>query len=88
MKDFCKSCLELIKDKDVMEKLSNLVEEPQTSVRPEKKVNHIGKILKNGRELRMNGQIGDYDMDDIILDLGSDVNILTKHTWEIWESRD
>ena len=30
----------------------------------------------------MNTQIGDYDMDYIILDLGSDVNILTRQTWE------
>ena len=31
----------------------------------------------------MTAQIGDYDMDYIILDLGSDVNILTRQTWEI-----
>ena len=31
----------------------------------------------------MTAQIGDYDMDYIILDLGSDVNILTCQTWEI-----
>ena len=30
----------------------------------------------------MTAQIGDYDMDYIILDLGSDVNILTRKTWE------
>ena len=54
-------------------------------MRPEKKVNHIGKILKTGRELRMNAQIGNYDMDFIIQDLGSDVNILTRKTWEIWD---
>ena len=30
----------------------------------------------------MNAQIGDYDMDYIILDLGSDVNILMCQTWE------
>ena len=30
----------------------------------------------------MTTQIGDYDMDYIILDLGSDVNILTRQTWE------
>ena len=36
-----------------------------------------------GQELCMNSQIGDYHMDFIILDLGSDVNILTKQTWEI-----
>ena len=36
-----------------------------------------------GQELCMNSQIGDYHMDFIILDLGLDVNILTKQTWEI-----
>ena len=30
----------------------------------------------------MTAHIGDYDMDYIILDLGSDVNILTRQTWE------
>ena len=40
-------------------------------------VNHVKKKFKMGRELRMTAEIGDYDMDYIILDLGSDVNILT-----------
>ena len=31
----------------------------------------------------MNVQIGDYEVDSIILDLGSDVNILTKYTWKL-----
>ena len=30
----------------------------------------------------MNIQIGDYEVDLVILDLGSDLNILTKQTWE------
>ena len=30
----------------------------------------------------MTAQIGDYYMDYIILDLGFDVNILTRQTWE------
>ena len=30
----------------------------------------------------MNVQIGEYDVDSVILDLGSDINILTKKTWE------
>ena len=42
----------------------------------------MGKRLKTDQELRMTTQIGDYDMDYIILDLGSDVNILTTQTWE------
>ena len=32
--------------------------------------------------MRLNAQIGAYDMTDVILDLGSDVNVLTKQTWE------
>ena len=32
--------------------------------------------------MRLNAQIGEYDMTDIILDLGSEVNVLTKKTWE------
>jgi len=27
-------------------------------------------------------QIGDYEMEQIVLDIGSDVNVLTKKTWE------
>ena len=38
------------------------------------------KRLMIGYELRMITQIGDYDMDYIILELGSDVNILTRQT--------
>ena len=37
---------------------------------------------KTGKEMRMNIQIGDYEVDLVILDLGSDVNILTKKTWK------
>ena len=35
-----------------------------------------------GRELRLNAQIGDYDMDFVILDMRFDVNIITKQTRE------
>ena len=30
----------------------------------------------------LHAQIGEYDMTDIILDLGSEVNFLTRQTWE------
>ena len=38
---------------------------------------------KTGREMRRTAQIGDFDVDSVILDLGSNVNILTKKTWEM-----
>src|SRR5882757_7727394 len=31
--------------------------------------------------MRLNVQIGEYDMTDVILDLGSDFNVLPKQTW-------
>ena len=36
-----------------------------------------------GHELNMSAQIYDYNMDCIILNLGSNVNILTRQTWKI-----
>ena len=44
-------------------------------------VNYLHK-KKMGKEMHMNIQIGDYEVDSVILDLGSDVNILTKQTWK------
>jgi hypothetical protein len=35
------------------------------------------------KEFQLNAQVGDYDMDNIILDMGSDVNVISKKTWEI-----
>ena len=54
LKNFFTSCLALIEDKDSLEELLNLVEEPQPIVQLEKKFNHIGKRQKTGHELRMN----------------------------------
>ena len=38
------------------------------------------KKFKTGSKLRMTAQIGDYEMDYISVDPGSDVNILTRQT--------
>ena len=48
-----------------------------------KAVHQIKKYIWTGREMRLNAQISDYDMDEVILDLGSEVNVLTKQTWEL-----
>ena len=59
-----------------------MIEEIPVELWPGKKFNQVRKKFKTGLKLRMTTQIGDYDMDYIILDLGSDVNILTWQTWE------
>jgi hypothetical protein len=35
-----------------------------------------------GREFKMTMDLGGYELKDVILDLGSDVNILTNKSWE------
>ena len=67
----------LIQDKDVIAKLQEIIDEILVVTHIDKKVNQVRRKCKTSHELRMNVQIGDYDMDYIILDLGSDVNILT-----------
>ena len=42
----------------------------------------VSRVRRTGREMRLNVQIGEYDMTDVILDLGSDVNVLPKQTWK------
>ena len=35
-----------------------------------------------GREMRLTAQLGDFEMDQVVLDLGSDANVLPKQTWQ------
>ena len=82
LKSFLSCCLVLIQDKYAIEELQALIEETPVEPQPEKKVNQLRKKLKTGHKLRMTAQIGDYDMDYIILDLGFDANIFMRQTWE------
>ena len=46
-------------------------------------VKKLGKHkARTGHEMRLTAQIGEYEMDQVILDLGSNTNVLPKHTWE------
>ena len=48
----------------------------------DKSIHRFNRRREIGHELHMNSSIGDYDMDLIILDLGSYVNIVTNKWWE------
>ena len=46
-------------------------------------VRKLGKHkARTEREMRLTAQIGEYEMDLVILDLGSNVNVLPKQIWE------
>jgi hypothetical protein len=47
-----------------------------------KTINQVRRKRRTSKELRLNENIRDFNMGDIILDLGSEVNVLPKKTWE------
>ena len=71
-----------MQDKDAIAELQAIIEEIPVESQFKNKVNQVQNKFKTSHELRMTAQIGDYDMDYIVLNLGSDVNILTRQTWE------
>ena len=73
--------MKLLRNQDALKELQKVLAfcDPQRRVDKEKNVN---RVRRTGREMRLNVQIGEYDMTDVILDLGSEVNVLTKQTWE------
>jgi hypothetical protein len=45
-------------------------------------VNQVCKKTRTNREFMINANIGDFNMGDIILYLGYEVNVLPEKTWE------
>jgi hypothetical protein len=48
----------------------------------EETVNHLHTRRRTNKEFRLNVNVGDFNMGDIILDLGSEVNFLPKKAWQ------
>lgn len=83
---FLQACMKLLCNKKAVENLQALIDNCTRNFDPPAKVKDIHKLYKHrkrtGREMRLTMQIGDYEMDQVILDLGSDANVLPKQTWE------
>jgi hypothetical protein len=48
-----------------------------------REVHQISKKRRTNKELHLNAQIGEYDIDYVVLDLRSEVNFTTKQSWEL-----
>jgi len=48
-----------------------------------KDIKQVSKKFKISQEFRINAQIGDYDIENIVIYLGSYGNVMPKRTWEI-----
>jgi hypothetical protein len=85
LRNFLGSCVKLLNDKNSLEVLQSLLE--KCSSREEmklqnKRVNQVRKKRRTSREFRLNANIGDFNMGNIILDLRFEVIFFPKKTWE------
>jgi hypothetical protein len=46
-------------------------------------VNQVHSKKQTNKEFKLSAKIGAYEMDNIILDLVSDVNVILRPTWEM-----
>jgi hypothetical protein len=84
--DFLKSCLELMQDETTLNTLRRMIDQcTQDKEVPtmQKAVNQVLHKKRTNKEFILSAQIGEYDMDNVILDLGSDINVLPRQTWEM-----
>jgi hypothetical protein len=54
-----------------------------SSLLPKWDMLHVSRRKHTGRDFKMTGDLDKYDMEGIMLDLGSDVNIFPKKSWEL-----
>jgi hypothetical protein len=84
--DFLYTCINLIKDEKVVQELQHLVRQYEIGrIDPmlSRVVNQVSRKRRTNKELHLSAQIGDYDVDYVVLDLGSEVNVMTKQTWAL-----
>jgi hypothetical protein len=81
--EFLCTCINLIKDERAIQELQNLIKQYEIGrIVPllNKAVHQVSRKRRTNKELHLNAQIGDYDINYVVLDLGSEVNVMTKQT--------
>lgn len=83
---FLETCMKLLRDSKVVKGLQELINqctEKDGAISEPHIVRKLGKHKARTRsEMRFTAQRGEYEMDQVILDLGSDANVLPKKTLE------
>ena len=81
---FLETCMKLLCDSKAMKGLQELINRCARNTPGEPcMVQKIGKNKSRiGREMRLTAHIGKYEMDQVILDQGSDTSVLPNQTWE------
>jgi hypothetical protein len=84
--EFLYTFIKLIQDESVVQELQNLIRQYEIGrIDPllNKALHPLSKKRRTNKELHLNSQIGEYDIDYVVLDLGSKVNVMTKQTWAL-----
>jgi hypothetical protein len=82
--EFLYTCIKLIQDERVVQEIQNLIKQYELGkIDPlvNRKVNQVSKMRRTNKELHLNAQIGEYDIYYVVLELGSEVNVMMKQTW-------
>ena len=86
VKPFLQACLKLLRNPTAVENLEALIDSYATRPILPLEVKDVHKLYRykkrTSREMRLTAQIDDYEMDQVILDLGSYANVLPKQTWK------
>jgi len=78
--------MKLLRNQTTVKRLQEVIDNCTSKDKHIPKQREVNKVnrskKKTSREMWLTTQIGDFDMDQIILFLGSDANVLPKQTWE------
>jgi hypothetical protein len=84
--EFLYTCIKFIQDESVVQELQNLIRQHGLGkIDPllSREVHQISKKRRTNKELHLNAQIGEYEIDYVVLDLGLEINVMTKKTWAL-----
>ena len=84
VKTFLQACMKLLHNQRAIENLQVLIDSCVERTNPPMEVKDVHKLYKHkkhiGREVQLTTRIGDYEMEQVILDLGSYLNVFPKKT--------
>ena len=72
--------MKLIRNEKSIGELQRIIDQYQQSSSMssmQRAVHNIMGHTRIGREMQLTAQVGEFEMDEVILDLGSEVNVLT-----------
>jgi hypothetical protein len=81
LREFLRICVEIIKDETALNALYEIIDHcKQGRGNPitQSVVNQVLRKKRTNREFRLSAQIGEYNVVNVILDLGFDVSVLPK----------